>query len=1170
MTSCRIGLKGHLLFQGVTFTNSQKIHVSMTNASVSFDGCLFSENYGMNLLSQEGSKITLVGSSWIHNQAGPDSDLLKLDSFAVSIVNCTFFENGIFFSLVNLFESGTLEIDSCTFTSNIVNAGLIIVFGGDSFIVRDSTFFECTSMGDLIGSGITSFSNCKWEKNSRSKGEGPLLLDVQLQALGESGSVIFSFENCSIVGNEAHSNEKSPSSSVSCIQLQMQRGIFQFLNNSLANNFGMNHALEVYGSATSALSIIGEWIVHSGVGGIYFRDGNAILRRSSFSNLAGQAIVLDHSELEVFDVKMQDSFVSVENSVSLLQIAGDSSLKIDSCVFQNISSRGGLIASQFSSLSILNTLFDQIGADSSRSCISINYGDLTIKSTNFTSNIAIQAAGIEAKAVKSILIENVFAGESLASKVAFAILQSLSLMIRNSSFTAGFAEKGSGALSLSGKIVLDNVVFTQNRADDGSGAIEFSDGYLDVQNCVFEENQGTKGTVSVSSLCQSEWRDCTFELNLMEFGGALVAEGEGSHLFDNCNFLYNSASGSGGVAVLSENVNASFIGCDFGGNSAEADGGAMMVTDRAFLRLQSCYFNLNSAEGTGGALFFSKNSQGFVVDTKINENTAKSGGGASFSNSCGPSFERVNFTGNSAVGGGGVKMVDIASPTFSECVFEFNLASSEGGGSQASINSIPVFSRCSFSQNDARGNGGGALDQDFSTSVYFDCDFLGNRASSGGGLYTSSENGPTVTHTSFVRNSASLGGGAFTVGRRSEAKFSHITCEQNEAIVSGGCASIMEMSNPFIADLMAVSNTAFSQGGALYLGDLSTPTIIDSLFASNSCPTGGALVTSEFSRGRLSDCVFRHNQASNRGGAVLYQGLGMVFQNTSFEDNFGGAGGGMYLEGEQKVYGSSTICLNCTFKGNTAQQGAGLFVSLSGSADDSPLEDHLIQSFVQCDFLNNSAQEDGGGLYVRLLSLTTVTFSECRFIGNSAGNFGGGLFIGPANLLVNIPDSYWMFDSIFRINTAYSAGDNAAWEVPPNNAEISGKKNDYFCNLCDYELKAISDFGSYSNIYGFATPPQVLRLFGGRPSSIFVDQTPFFVTLEMDDAFGSNVVGHIFETNNWTVHRERDSPDPECELSADSPLEQSEPFSQYLPVASFDNLILYTKNGDRCSIRFYN
>ena len=70
--------------------NSQKIHVSMTNASVSFGGCLFSKNNGMNLLSQEGSNITFVGSSWIRNQAGPDSDLLKLDSFAVSIVNCTF------------------------------------------------------------------------------------------------------------------------------------------------------------------------------------------------------------------------------------------------------------------------------------------------------------------------------------------------------------------------------------------------------------------------------------------------------------------------------------------------------------------------------------------------------------------------------------------------------------------------------------------------------------------------------------------------------------------------------------------------------------------------------------------------------------------------------------------------------------------------------------------------------------------------------------------------------------------------------------------------------------------------------------------------------------------------------------------------------------------------
>ena len=206
---------------------------------------------------------------------------------------------------------------------------------------------------------------------------------------------------------------------------------------------------------------------------------------------------------------------------------------------------------------------------------------------------------------------------------------------------------------------------------------------------------------------------------------------------------------------------------------------------------------------------------------------------------------------------------------------------------------------------------------------------------------------------------------------------------------------------------------------------------------------------------------------------------------------------------------------------------------------------------------------------MRLLSLTTVTFSECRFIGNSAGNYGGGLFIGSTNLLEAIPESYWMFDTMFKNNWAFSAGYNAAWEVPPTNADI-GYKEDYFCHSCNYEPSIVlPNYTGYSNNAGFATPPQLLRVIAGCPSSIFLDLTPFFVSLQMVDGFGSMVTGHIFETDNWTVQGQLGRREYGCRLSADSPLEQKFPFSRSESIASFPNITLYTADKNRCSIWFY-
>ena len=75
------------------------------------------------------------------------------------------------------------------------------------------------------------------------------------------------------------------------------------------------------------------------------------------------------------------------------------------------------------------------------------------------------------------------------------------------------------------------------------------------------------------------------------------------------------------------------------------------------------------------------------------------------------------------------------------------------------------------------------------------------------------------------------------------------------------------------------------------------------------------------------------------------------------------------------LYSSPTIT-NCSFSGNSAQEGGGMYNNRS-----SP-------TLTNCSFLGNSASSIGGGMYNEASS-SVVT--NCSFSGNSAGN-GGGMY----------------------------------------------------------------------------------------------------------------------------------------------------------------------------------
>ena len=103
-------------------------------------------------------------------------------------------------------------------------------------------------------------------------------------------------------------------------------------------------------------------------------------------------------------------------------------------------------------------------------------------------------------------------------------------------------------------------------------------------------------------------------------------------------------------------------------------------------------------------------------------------------------------------------------------------------------------------------------------------------------------------------------------------------------------------------------------------------------------------------------------------------------------------GGGMINFGDPRI-------ANCTFLGNWARLGGGLFNQGSASV------------VTGCTFLQNTAREDGGGMYN---TAGNLSIAGCTFYGNMAYSLGGGMKNQGSNPVVE--------SSTFRENMAFFGG----------------------------------------------------------------------------------------------------------------------------------------------------
>jgi hypothetical protein len=207
---------------------------------------------------------------------------------------------------------------------------------------------------------------------------------------------------------------------------------------------------------------------------------------------------------------------------------------------------------------------------------------------------------------------------------------------------------------------------------------------------------------------------------------------------------------------------------------------------------------------------------------------------------------------------------------------------------------------------------------------------------------------PTLANCSFHRNSAGVKGG----GMYNEIGIPTLTnCvfSENHANGEGGGGMYNERGDLTLRKCRFVRNTSASNGAGVYNKNAS-PTIIDTAFDDNVVVVVGATRT---------------------GGGLLNQWSDAMIVNCTFTGNSASFGGGMWNMGNP-----APIVLNCVFNGNEAVRGGGGLQNWGGQP-----------TVINCTFSENSAVTVGGGLGEGNNSRTFV--SNCIFWGNRVGNSTG-------------------------------------------------------------------------------------------------------------------------------------------------------------------------------------
>ena len=447
----------------------------------------------------------------------------------------------------------------------------------------------------------------------------------------------------------------------------------------------------------------------------------------------------------------------------------------------------------------------------------------------------------------------------------------LDMTIDGLTFTGGMGDAsiGGGAVLLNesstSSILFKDCTFTKNNSSSFGGAVTGANevGQISFVGCVFSDNSAVKsgGAIRITG---GTWNftDCKFSGNkgtsTDSFGGVMYVK-SASLTCTGCTFSENSSVNNGGAVWLNAMSKAEFTNCDFISNVCTANlAGAICLSGANPLNITGGTFKENSAT-EGGCIYNNAASNISITGTKFINNVASTGVGGVFYCKDNPNpeiiIENAEFTGNTATKEGGAIFFKNGKWTVTNTAFKNNTAESNGGAIYAHTGSLTIQEGSYFEANETKAGSVG-----------------------GGAIYVTTNATISVAGSTFKANKAN--------------------------------GSYKDASN----------NTVHRKGGAIAIASSAgaANVINSSTFVSNESGWGGGVFVSG-KQLDMSDCSFKMNTTSNRGGAVYGEGanLRLRIDKTHFSANASVQGAAVRITNGVLYMNASTVTDNKPSNNNT-------------------------------------------------------------------------------------------------------------------------------------------------------------------------------------------------------------------------------------------------------------
>ena len=771
----------------------------------------------------------------------------------------------------------------------------------------------------------------------------------------------------------------------------------------------------------------------------------------------GGAVFLDYGSLTIDNVDFRDfasgggggQFVYVNDADLTVT---DSSFKNDGSYTREVDSftnfgNGGAILSTVSTsaapnttVSISNSVFDDLGTAESGGALWLNCADTTISNSSFTDS----TAGVS--------------GGSIWTNGADASCDTTgSLTVQNSVFDGNhihedFGGEGGvgGAVASFGQPVTftDSTVGSYpwgggagNWNNDGNGGGLFVDGtsgtLLTITDTDFFDNSsGWDNGGAVYAECANvvvTGNATGFFTEDAPMGGPIKSSNfHDNYARDNGGAIYLAVEGCGdGIGGTNDFVNATIDGVVFVDNNSNGQGGGIASSQSGWnwlklLDIENSSFVYNASINSQGGAVNVDYSHVNITESSFYGNFADAGGGVA--EICGGNltitgsgfFENTSWSDGGAINlddgcgrpnGGNLTLVDSS--------FDDNGAGNNADGGAVYVNNghqTVTITNSEFSDNTSGFYGGALVFEDATTNITAS-DFDGNRTRGhGGAIHSDSSNSLTIRTSTFTDNSSGYltdslkDGGAIdfrTLGDDAYLGVFDSVFEDNFATDEGGAIWFSLSSTPVnglfeIARTSFTNNTSKDSGGALFvqLGDEGTMTIDRSSFTSNESEEadGGAMNQDTEDSGtfvRITNSSFVDNYAHSDGGALDLTDRA-VLTNNVFRDNETGVGDAGALELNNDNEDSSLLYL-FTVTGNTFRNN---YADDDGGAIDADASLLLTNNTFDG---NTSEDEDGGAVYLTNESAinTWHMVSGNRFTNNSTLDEDGGALWSDYNVIVS-------------------------------------------------------------------------------------------------------------------------------------------------------------------------